>query len=177
MRGVLRRPQAHCLEAALSGATILEAHGFPPLLLDLRSKDQLDQVLFLFERDGRFGTVARSRDPGLHGRRTVFRTLKSLVRSYMPPFIDRTGRITGYATYDLRRLDRCDWRLSTRNVWAVQRALIANRGKRLGMSDDKYRRWHRRSVRFGEENPDEKPMYYPGRDRGMPAGPTAARKR
>lgn len=175
-RGVLQTRRAHCLEAALSAATILERHGFPPLLLDLRSKDELDHVLFLFERDGCFGTVARSRDPGLHGRRPVFRTLESLVRSYMPPFIDNTGRITGYATYDLRRLERCDWRLSDRNVWAVQRALIANRGKRLGMPDDEYGRWHRRFLRFCDQHPREKPMYYPRRDRWMSAGPPATRR-
>ncbi len=170
-RGVMRTHRAHCLEAALSVATILEPHGFPPLLLDLRSKDRLDHVLFLFEHNGRFGTVARSRDPGLHGRLPVFRTLESLVRSYVPPFIDRTGRIIGYATYDLRRLERCDWRLSERNVWAVQRALIKNRGHRIVTSDDEYQRWHRRFLRFCERHPGEKPLYYPRRDRWLSAGP------
>jgi hypothetical protein len=61
---VLRRGSAHCLEAALAAATILECHGHPPILLDLESVDLLDHVLLLFRRNGRFGTVARSRDPG-----------------------------------------------------------------------------------------------------------------
>ena len=34
LRGVLRHGRAHCLEAALAAATILEQHGHPPLLLD-----------------------------------------------------------------------------------------------------------------------------------------------
>src|SRR6059058_5762750 len=51
-RGVVRHWSAHCLEAALTAATVLEQHGYPPLLLDLESKDRLDHVLFLFRRRG-----------------------------------------------------------------------------------------------------------------------------
>src|SRR5580704_2410647 len=31
LRGVVRHGTAHCLEAALSAATIMEQHGYPPL--------------------------------------------------------------------------------------------------------------------------------------------------
>jgi hypothetical protein len=37
-REVVKRKQAHCLEAAVSAAVILEQHGYPPLLLDARGK-------------------------------------------------------------------------------------------------------------------------------------------
>ena len=67
LRGVVRHGTAHCLEAALSAATILEQHGYPPLLLSFESQDLLDHVIFLFQKDGRWGSVARSRDLGLHG--------------------------------------------------------------------------------------------------------------
>ena len=73
----------------LAAATILEHHGYPPLLMDLESKDQLDHVLFLFRRRGRFGAVARSRDPGLHGRKPVFRSVRALVTSYAATSIRR----------------------------------------------------------------------------------------
>lgn len=66
-RGVLRHGEVHCLEAALAAAAILEQHGYPPLLVDLESQDNLDHVLFLFRHRGRWGTVARSRDAGLQG--------------------------------------------------------------------------------------------------------------
>src|SRR6185436_16014860 len=66
-REVVKRNEAHCLEAALGAAVILEQHGYPPLLLDLESHDLLDHVVFVFKQDGRWGSVARSRDPGLHG--------------------------------------------------------------------------------------------------------------
>lgn len=123
-RGVVRSGSAHCLEAALSAATIMEQHGHPPLLLDLESQDQLDHVLFLFKKNGRWGTIARSRDAGLHGRKPVFRTIRHLVMSYVDPYIDGSGRIVGFGVADLRTLVKGDWRLSPKNVKEVERALI-----------------------------------------------------
>ena len=72
-RGVVRTGTAHCLESALAAAVILEQHGYPPLVLSFESIDELDHVLFVYRENGRWGSVARSRDPGLHGRKPVFR--------------------------------------------------------------------------------------------------------
>jgi hypothetical protein len=36
-RELLKKNEAHCLEAAIAAAVILEQHGYPPLLLDLVS--------------------------------------------------------------------------------------------------------------------------------------------
>ncbi len=162
-RGVLRHGTAHCLEAALTAAVILEQHGYPVLLLDLESQDRLDHVLFLYRQAGRWGTVARSRDPGLHGRRPVFRTLRALVDSYFEPFIDLTGRIIGYGVGELSSLTRCDWRFSERNVWAVQRYLIDMPHRRFHGADKRYESWHRRYLAYRERYPDRKPTYYPNK--------------
>ena len=96
-RGVVRHQTAHCLEAALAAAVILEQHGFPPLVLSFESIDQLDHVIFVYRRKGRWGSVARSRDPGLHGRKPVFATPRALALSYVDPYVDFTGGVTGYA--------------------------------------------------------------------------------
>src|SRR3954470_17321038 len=53
-REVVKRNQAHCLEACISAAVILEQHGYPPLLLDIESWDLLDHVIFVFQKDGRW---------------------------------------------------------------------------------------------------------------------------
>ncbi|MGQ0796458.1 MAG: hypothetical protein ACT4OI_01135 [Methanobacteriota archaeon] len=165
-RGVVRDGTAHCLEAALSAATILEQHGRPPLLIDLESVDDLDHVLFLFREDGRYGAVARSRDPGLHGRKPMFRTVRDLVYSYVDPFVDRTGRIDGYGILDLRTL-RTDWRLSDGNVWSIERGLIEMPHTRVRTSDRRYRRWHERYLRYKVRFPDRRPVYYPARHRWL----------
>jgi len=166
-RGVVRHGIVHCLEAALCAATILERHGYPPLLLSFESIDQLDHVIFAFRESGRWGSVARSRDPGLHGRKAVFRSARDLARSYLDPYVDFTGRITGYAVADLRELGDYDWRLSERNVWKVEQWLIDYPHKRLVMSDTRYRELHARYRQYRERYPDRKPVYYDNRHTWM----------
>src|SRR3990172_2297292 len=155
------------VKAAYPAAAILEQHGYPPTLLDLESWDGLDHVLFLWREKGRYGTVAKSRDPGLHGRKPLFRSPRDLAREYFAPYIDRTGRITGYGTYDLGDLRGVDWRTSTRGVWKLERELIALHHAPLPTSDARYRRWHRRYLTYKERFPDRKPVYYPNRQRWL----------
>ncbi len=162
-RGVVRYWKAHCLEGALTAAAILEQHGHPPLLVDLESKDKLDHVLVLFRRRGRYGAVARSRDLGLHGRKPLFRSVRQLVMSYMDPYVDGSGRITGYGVFDLRTLRNCDWRLSPKNVWAVERVLIKMPHKKLRTSELRYRAILRQFRAFKKKYPDRPATFYANR--------------
>ena len=162
-RTVVRRQSAHCLEAALAAAVIMEQHGHPPLLLSLASQDKLDHVLFAFRREGLWGAVGRSRDPGLHGRRPVFRTPRQLAASYMDPYVDMTGRIVGFTVADLRDLGTYDWRLSSRNLRRVEDWLCEIDHRKLGMSDARYQRLHERYRRYRARYPDRKPLYYANR--------------
>ena len=121
----MRRRTAHCLEAALAAAAILEQHGYPPLVLSFESIDKLEHVLFVYRRRGRWGSIARSRDPGLHGRKPVFRTARDLARSYFEPYVDLTGGITAYAVVDLRReMGATTGGFPATNVWKVEQMLI-----------------------------------------------------
>ena len=161
LRGVVRHGSAHCLEAALTAAAILEQHGYPPLLLDLESQDKLDHVLFLFQQRGRWGTVARSRDAGLHGRKPAFRTVRQLVMSYVDPYVDGSGRITGYGVADLRTLVKGDWRLSEKNVWEVERALINMPHKKLRTSDRRYIATLTQYRAYRKKHPEGPVTFYP----------------
>lgn len=143
-RGVVRAGTAHCLEAALSAACILEQRGFPPLLMDIESVDLLDHVLFVFRRRGKWGAVGRSRCHGLHGRKPVFRSLRALARSYSAPFIDTTGRVKGYGVLDLRDLPTGQWRLAKGDVFHIERALTDNRHHRLPTPAREYHKWKTR---------------------------------
>jgi hypothetical protein len=162
-RGVVRQGRAHCLEAALAAATILEQHGYPPLLLSFESIDHLDHVIFPFRAGGRWGAVARSRDPGLHGRKPVFASPRRLALSYADAYVDMTGRVTGFAVADLRALGGYNWRLSERSVWKVERWLIDYPHQRIGISDRRYQELHRRYQRYKRRYPDRKPVYYANR--------------
>jgi len=165
-RSVVRLGTAHCLEAALAAAVVLEQHGLRPLLLSFESEDKLDHVLFAFRTDGRWGSVARSRDPALHGRKPVFRTPRQLAASYREAYVDLTGRVTGYAVADLRDLGDYDWRLSPRNVWKVEKWLIDYPHRPLPTPEGQYRKALERYKRFRARFPDPavRPAYYDGRE-------------
>jgi hypothetical protein len=166
-REVVQRHEAHCLEACVAAAVILEQHGYPPLLLDIESWDLLDHVIFVFQKDGRWGSIARSRDIGLHGRKPVFRTLRQLVWSYFEPYIDMTGRIKGYALTSLDELGNYDWRFNARNMRRIEDHLRAIPHQKLKSSDRRYEFWHERYKNFKQRFPDRTPSYYPNRDQWM----------
>jgi len=159
-RGVVRTHTAHCLEAALFTAVVMEQHGLPPLVMSLESIDGLDHVLFVYRRRGRWGSVARSRDPGLHGRRPVFRTLRQLALTYVDPYIDKTGCVKAYGAVDLRVLDPYDWRLSDGNVWKVERQLFEIPHRPIRVSRARVSRLRRRYFAYLEAHGGRKPVYY-----------------
>lgn len=169
-RGVVRTGTAHCLEAALAAAVILEQHRFPPLVLSFESIDLLDHVIFVYRGKRGWGSVARSRDPGLHGRKPVFATPRALALSYFEGYIDFTGRIKAYAVVDLRVLGTYDWRLAERNVWKVERLLLEWPHRRIASSDARADRLRRRYRAFRDAHGYKPWKYYGGRDRwtGLP---------
>jgi hypothetical protein len=180
-RGVVRHGTAHCLEAALFAATVLEQHGYPPLVISFESIDELDHVIFVYEHPKkslpppsstgvrpRWGSVARSRDPGLHGRRPVFATPRALAASYLDTYVDLTGRIEAFALVDLRVLGDYDWRLSEKNVWKVERMLLDTKHEPLRMPDVRFRDFRKRYRAFMQKHPDRKPLFYEGRHTWTP---------
>jgi len=164
-RGVVSTGTAHCLEAAVFAAVVLEQHGYPPLVLSFESVDLLDHVIFVYRTRTGWGSVARSRDPGLHGRQPRFATPRALALSYADPYIDFTGEVRGYAVIDLRVLGRYDWRFSPRNVWKVERVLLDWPHRPIRMSRDRVRRLRRWYRRFRAKYGDLKPIDYSGRER------------
>jgi hypothetical protein len=167
-RGVVRHHTAHCLEAALFAATVLEQHGYPPLVISFESIDELDHVICVYRHRGRWGSVARSRDPGLHGRKPVFATPRALAASYLDTYVDLTGRITAFTLVDLRVMGSYDWRLSDRNVWKVERMLLDTPHQPLKMPEARFRAFRKRYRAFKETYPDRKPLFYANRRQWTP---------
>jgi hypothetical protein len=174
-RGVVRHHTAHCLEAALFAATVLEQHEYPPLVISFESIDELDHVIFAYQSKAQdpkskalWGSVARSRDPGLHGRKPVFATPRALAASYLDTYVDLTGRIEAFALVDLRVMGTYDWRLSERNVWKVERMLLDTAHQPLRMSDARFRDFRTRYRAFKAQYPDRKPLFYEGREKWTP---------
>jgi hypothetical protein len=170
-RGVVRTGSAHCLEAALFAAVVLEAHGYPPLVLSFESVDLLDHVIFVYRTRGGWGSIARSRDPGLHGRKPVFATPRALALSYVDPYVDYSGRVRGYVVVDLaREMGDYDWRLATTNVWKVERMLLDFPHRTIKTSDRRYARLKAWYTNYRAEH-GRKPTQYRGRERWTPLPP------
>jgi hypothetical protein len=165
----VRRGTAHCLEAALAAAVILEQHAYPPLVLSFDSQDNLDHVIFVFRRRGRWGSIGRSRDAGLHGRKPVFHSIRGLAWSYFDPYVDWTGRLQGYQLVDLRDLGPYDWRFNPWNMWKVEKFLIDIPHRPMRSSDTRYQRLRARFVAYRQQHPRGPVIeIYSGRERWMP---------
>ena len=175
-RGVVRTGTAHCLEAALAAAAIMEQHRYPPLVLSFESIDLLDHVIFVYRAPTGWGSVARSRDPGLHGRLPRFASPRALALSYVESYVDLTGGIKAYAVVDLRVLGNYDWRLSDKNVWKVEQVLLDGPHRRLVPSARTIDAMRRRYRRFLDEHGFKPWKYYKGRERWAPLPPEFAHR-
>ena len=130
-RKVVKDKKAHCLEGALTAATILEQYGYPPLILDFHSPDGLDHVLYLYKKDGKYGAIGKSRCPRRMERKPRYKTVEDLISTYYKPYMDRpNARIKSYAIVDLRKL-KVNWRTSEKNLWAVNNYLLKIRHKKF----------------------------------------------
>ena len=166
-REVLKVGEAHCRETAVAAAVILEQHGYPPLLLDLESHDLLDHVLFVFKEAGGWGSIGRSRDIGLHGRKPVFRSLRDLAWSYFDPYVDFSGRLKGYCLTNLYDLGNYDWRFSPRKMSKIEDHLRSIPHKPIRSSDARYKKLLARYHAYKKRNPDRSPSYYDSRPQWM----------
>lgn len=131
---------AHCLEATFVAATILEQHGYPALVLDMESKDQLDHCVFLYQdqSSGKYGSIGISREAELGGRLPRFRTIRDLVMSYYDPYVDETACLKAFAVVELKNIPRANWRFSSRHVWKVQDYLCELPHRRLVVSPRRF---------------------------------------
>lgn len=167
LREVIKKGQAHCLEAAVGAAVILEQHGYPPLLMDIESVDLLDHVVFVFQEKGLWGSIGRSRDIGLHGRKPVFRSLRDLTWSYFDPYVDFSGRIKGYGVTSLYDLGRYDWRFSASKMSKIEDHLREIPHRPIRSSDERYAKLLARYHKYKKRYPNRSPAYYDNRSRWM----------
>lgn len=144
--------KAQCLEGVFVTAALLEHSGYEPLVLSLESQDRLDHCLFVYQARGLWGAVGKSRDLGLGGRVPRYRSLKSLVWSYFDPYIDKTGRITAWQVAHLDEI-KCDWRLSSRNVWELENHLLKIKHHKLESSEKRYKKNLNRFLKKGDLPP------------------------
>lgn len=154
----LKAKKAHCFEAALLAAAVLEHKGYPPLILSLESKDGLDHILYIFKENNKWGAVGKSREPSLQGRPAQYRSVRDLVWSYFDAYIDDTCLITAYETFHLDELCKelkFDWRVKKDFLWDLEDLLLRLPHKKLKSSKKRYLKFHLRYLNEGPLPPKD----------------------
>ncbi|MBI5220708.1 MAG: hypothetical protein HY978_02650 [Candidatus Liptonbacteria bacterium] len=116
-RVVLREQQAHCLEGALLAAAALWINGEPPLIMNLKSAGlpDVDHVLTLFRRSGRWGAISKTNHAVLRYREPVYKSVRELAMSCFHEYFLDDGRkmLRSFSRpLDLRRFARQGWTIA-----------------------------------------------------------------
>jgi hypothetical protein len=97
-RRVLTHTKAHCLEGALLAAAALWIHGEPPVIMNLSArmgKGDVDHVVALYKRGGRWGAISKTNHATIRFRDPVYRTPRELALSYFHEwFMNKNGEKT-----------------------------------------------------------------------------------
>jgi hypothetical protein len=144
----LLRGSAHCFEAVFLAAYLLEPQGYEPWVISFESQDDLDHTIFVFKENGLWGSVARSRDEGLHGRAPKFKTIEKLAWSYFDPYVDKTGKLTGWQLFHLDETGH-DWRRGRKPLWKLESHLFEVQHHDMNVPPSRYRRLKSRYFRNG----------------------------
>ncbi len=126
---VLETRTASCMEGALLAAAALMAQGGRPLLLDLkvagRSGD-VDHVVALFRRDGRWGAISKTSHAVLRYREAVYKSVRELAMSYFHEYFTDEGKKTLRSfsrPFDVSRHFGSGWLSGDADLWEIAAAL------------------------------------------------------
>jgi hypothetical protein len=109
---VLRDNVGHCFDGALFAAAMLRRLGYPPLIVYMFAERDDDHLLAVYQRNGYWGTVAKSNCVGLRYREPIYRSLRELVMSYFDDYFNIEGEksLRGYTVpIDLAQYDHLNW--------------------------------------------------------------------
>jgi len=127
-RLVIRERKANCFEGALFAAAALRELGHRPRLVDIRSWNDDDHVIAVFEERGHWGAVAKSNFTVLRFREPVYRSVRELVMSYFDVYFNAIGQKTMRSfsgPLDLGRFDRRAWATADEDLGYIGDALDA----------------------------------------------------
>lgn len=134
-RRALRAHKMHCLEGALFAAATLWLHGEPPLLLDLKTNNDIDHVVALYQRHGYWGAISKTNHASLRFRDPIYKTLRELALSYFHEYFeDLTGKkvLGSYSSqpFNLTSLGT-DWLTAEEDVFDIVQAIDRAPHRRL----------------------------------------------
>lgn len=110
-RMVLREGNAHCLEGALFAAAAMRVNGHKPLLIELAGLYEDYHFLAPFKSGSLWGAMSQSKYYTLTWRDPIYKTVRELVLSYFPVYInDDEITLRRYTNpVDLSDFDDLNW--------------------------------------------------------------------
>ena len=122
----LRERNAHCMEGALLGAYILSLHGFPPLILHLKTtKEDYDHVIAPFRQGSLWGALSKTNHAVLRYREPIYKNIRELVLSYFHEYFLNDGKKTlrQYSRPLNLNIFEKDWMVRGDDLWDVDKKL------------------------------------------------------
>ncbi len=118
----MRERNAHCLEGALLGSYILSLHGFPPLLLHLKTtRNDFDHVIAPFQIRGRWGALSKTNHSVLRYREPVYKSVRELVMTYFHEYFTDDGKknLRKYSLPLNMKVFEPGWETEEEDLWGV----------------------------------------------------------
>ncbi len=125
---VLEEKKAHCIEGAMLAALALWIAGERPLIMNLSArmgKGDVDHVVALYKRGGRWGAISKTNHAVIRFRDPVYRTPRELALSYFHEWSLPSGEKTleCYSKpLDMRRFGT-GWIAAAKDLWEISDAL------------------------------------------------------
>jgi hypothetical protein len=94
------------------------------------------------------------------GRKPRYKSIRQLALSYFETYVHLTGRLVGYATYDLDDTVKTNWRTGEKNCWKLNQALVDLKHTPVHSSDARYEKLHWKYLYFKVLNPDKPVLFY-----------------
>ncbi len=123
---VIRENNAHCIEGAILGAYVLSIHGYPPLILHLKTtSDDMEHVITVFKQDGLWGAMSKTNHSVLRYRDPIYKTIRELVMSYFHEYFLNNGSKTlrqYSAPLNLNIFEK-GWEVEMEDLWGIDEEL------------------------------------------------------
>jgi len=122
-RMVLKKWKCHCIEGAIFAAFALRIHGYPPLIVDLKTtKDDFEHVIAVFKMNGKYGCISKTNHAVLRYREPVYNNIRELVMSFFHEYFDKKGKknLRSYSMpVNLARFDKKNWFTDEKDLWYI----------------------------------------------------------
>jgi len=94
VKEIITDRKAECYNGALFATLCLLSHGVKASILEMLAREDEEHILCVYEKNGKFGSIAQSKFMGLKGRNPMYDSVRDLVVSYKEFYFAFDGRFS-----------------------------------------------------------------------------------